>query len=581
MATIPLDYFPERYPDELLYSVLGRWTRHTGVLSPKAAADALFGDRFAPATWDLPCRLGALSSRLNPALKLDAATLISDLTLEPYYTAFASDSVRRSIRTSMTGNAAALHIRLGIVASPVIRPPSARYCVDCNQEALSQYGEYYWHRVHQLPGVLVCPMHRRPLCMSDLGLDTLRCAYHPADQMTCPVDGMAAYEASTNTRIDDTLATIAQISSETLSNPPAGKSLEDLREGYCDLARRAGLFRSQAKADVMRLTEGFRTRFRAVLPLLEGADLTGEESNWLCSMLRKQRNAEQPLRHLLTTLYLEGLPRPTITAKLEDQPYGHGPWQCRNPLAAHFGKDVVTDLKTYRNKSSIVGIFSCRCGYEYTRGVMPNGSLGKPRYRHFGPLLRPVLVSAISNGKSLRDIARSTRLDPKTVATETAALGIATPWTCGRTRRARGTRRQPRSRQVMRRPNRPRRDWQTVDREMTKTVQEIAKDISSESPPIRVSIAEIERRLDRTGAVRRRKRVLFETNKVISTLAESTEAFQRRRLQWAVSRLEAEYVYPPAWRILKLAGLQSAWRDEACRLLAKPNCSPVRTQNEG
>lgn len=61
-----LPYFPASYPDELLYSVLARFHRHTCSVSPKRTMDDLFGNRDARATVDLPGHLGSLSRRLPP-----------------------------------------------------------------------------------------------------------------------------------------------------------------------------------------------------------------------------------------------------------------------------------------------------------------------------------------------------------------------------------------------------------------------------------------------------------------------------------------------------------------------------------
>src|SRR5690606_36729367 len=34
-----------------------------------------------------------------------------------------------------------------------------RFCPSCDEENIQRYGELYWHRIHQLPGVYVCLRH--------------------------------------------------------------------------------------------------------------------------------------------------------------------------------------------------------------------------------------------------------------------------------------------------------------------------------------------------------------------------------------------------------------------------------------
>jgi len=89
-------YFPATYPDELLYSVLARYHRHTCSTSPKQTLEDLYGIRSVIATADLPGHLLALSRHLPPERGLTAERLAVDFTLYPYYTAFQPQSIREA-----------------------------------------------------------------------------------------------------------------------------------------------------------------------------------------------------------------------------------------------------------------------------------------------------------------------------------------------------------------------------------------------------------------------------------------------------------------------------------------------------
>src|SRR5258707_529671 len=43
--------------------------------------------------------------------------------------------------------------------SSICRPEFLRRCPDCVKSDRQQYGEAYWHRLHQVPGVRICPIH--------------------------------------------------------------------------------------------------------------------------------------------------------------------------------------------------------------------------------------------------------------------------------------------------------------------------------------------------------------------------------------------------------------------------------------
>lgn len=44
----------------------------------------------------------------------------------------------------------------------------------CLIEDTQKYGEPYWHRMHQIPGVLVCPTHGFVLLDSSIAVEAIR-----------------------------------------------------------------------------------------------------------------------------------------------------------------------------------------------------------------------------------------------------------------------------------------------------------------------------------------------------------------------------------------------------------------------
>jgi hypothetical protein len=66
---------------------------------------------------------------------------------------------------------------------------------------------------------------------------------------------------------------------------------------------------------------------------------------------------------------------------------GEGPWECRNPLAEHFGQLVVKQMELTTTSLHESARFTCACGYVYTRSISSSGRIGNPKFRDFGPLL--------------------------------------------------------------------------------------------------------------------------------------------------------------------------------------------------
>ena len=51
-------------------------------------------------------------------------------------------------------------LRAGIIAGGVPSPEFLRTCPCCDSGNQARYGETYWHRLHQLTGIQVCPIHQ-------------------------------------------------------------------------------------------------------------------------------------------------------------------------------------------------------------------------------------------------------------------------------------------------------------------------------------------------------------------------------------------------------------------------------------
>ena len=54
------------------------------------------------------------------------------------------------------------------------------YCAECAKEERRQYGEPYWHTLHQINGVRFCPIHKIPLTKSNATFCSKSNQYFPA-----------------------------------------------------------------------------------------------------------------------------------------------------------------------------------------------------------------------------------------------------------------------------------------------------------------------------------------------------------------------------------------------------------------
>lgn len=568
-----LAYFPQIYPGELLYSVLARYHRHMGAPSPIQSMEALFGRRLVVASIDLPGHLQALADRLSPGFGWTADRMIDELTLLPYYTAFQPGSVVRPARAAMkAGQTDGLLVRLGMAAFRAGRVTRLRFCSECLQEMQSRYGETYWRRDHQLPAVLVCPDHGRPLQLSGVSMTAQgRHAFVSSDKKTCLWNSSALVDRQ-NDRALIALQRLARASRTLLDDPGSHRTPRQWTLHYRQRLYAAGFAYSACRIDQQRLDEHFRRHHHEVLGLLPGL-LDGNRfmGEWLAGMGRKHRKAIHPLQHVLLQDFLE-------SQETTSDPFGVGPWPCQNPLARHRHKPTIPTVRLHRNHGHLVGVFACLCGYSYTRNYFSgSGTVGPPRFQAYGPLLEPALREMIRTGQSLRATAHRLELDPKSVVKLAGEMGITTPWkarskvthvpeNAPRTTRARKEPSVPKQKKSV---TRSRIDWLDLDRQVSLQVRQAAQQLQEWTPPVRVTQLQIERRCWNRGWLSKRAGKLPESMICLRQEVESVEQFQQRRARWVIREMDQADEPLQVWRILRKAGLRLSHAALIERILAE------------
>src|SRR6201986_828577 len=152
--------FPTPYPDELLYSVFARYAALMQYPNTEAVNIELFGRRSAAAIIDLPSHLGCLTSPFPSGHQLTVSRLLKEHSIYLYYSPFIGVRRVQALRCAMEeGGGAIVHKIAGITASSVRPPERLRFCPRCVEVDRMTYKECYWHRLHQVAGVTVCPQH--------------------------------------------------------------------------------------------------------------------------------------------------------------------------------------------------------------------------------------------------------------------------------------------------------------------------------------------------------------------------------------------------------------------------------------
>lgn len=149
--------FPSLYPDELLYSLFARYHAQSGHIAYVFAAEDLFERRATKPDIEFVDRL-TLDALQLITRDMPIEQVIERHTMFPYYARFLPQNRRKQPLTLMTQGDERYHNLLYLTKSKII-VRYLRYCPLCAMEDRARYGETYWHRIHQMTGVDICPKH--------------------------------------------------------------------------------------------------------------------------------------------------------------------------------------------------------------------------------------------------------------------------------------------------------------------------------------------------------------------------------------------------------------------------------------
>lgn len=554
-------YVPKPYPDELLYSVIGRFSLHLGQTSPKHVLDMLFGTRSVIASPDLQGQLGRLDWLLENRWKLSIQGSAMQYTLLPFYVSNRPPSERKKFAKALVRETgASVHTALGLCATSIRMPKYLRFCRTCANEEIKAQGEPYWHRSHQLPGVIVCPEHGEPLHISDIPIRPRgRHEFIPLTHKK--VKGQSRQESIPENKHN----VIWQIA--TRSRDFLDMTLNETTEDLWKVFRRslAQLGYDGHHGSLEQLEKDFIAYFGCeLLSRLDAGFEKHQTLGWLRAIRRKPRRNLHPLRQILLELFIQNK-----TVDKKTAPFGEGPWPCLNPLAKHYKETVVTDMRVFKDKrhtDRVLGRFTCSCGFVYSQRADQYPSEKPYRVIEHGPLFKLEAIDLQDRGYKVNAIANLLDIDWQTAnrfieakthkvsnngykqdKAEWIKLIANNPGMGVKSLRSQNpalyTRLYRHEREWLRN-NSPRElnktyktsryvDWAKRDREVSSQVIETAKEIKKAYPPKRVTRTRIATDLECRPLLEKKINKLPETNRCLLKVEESLLEFRIRRLHVA------------------------------------------------
>lgn len=412
-------YFPDLYDDEIFYSGCARYHYYSGNQSFLDTLNDLFGTRNIIPNIILPSHLKYLTTRLFNSIYTENY-IIAKHTILPYFFPFLPSEYVKEIRSRIvTGSISGLYNRMGLAAGEVCKKNALFYCKKCLNEDMESLGEAYFHRLHQVEGVNVCPKHKIRLSMYPLRNNHVsRIEFIRLDSSL-----IKSETGDINYRMNKVELDYANSVKYLLDSDLSNFSYERISMNYFNLLKCRGYVTLNGSIRKKNLKEDVVAYFgHEVLDMFESEVLTDSYSTWIDKLLDNKTRFMHPIRHILFIMFLYKDFNSFFTDKIREcNPFGEAPWPCLNQVSDHYRQDVVKTCKLSpaKNNSKVVGTFYCGCGFVYSR-VGPDYD-DSDRYRigrikEFGPMWREKLSEYSKSSKvSLRELSRKMHCDPMTV----------------------------------------------------------------------------------------------------------------------------------------------------------------------
>jgi Tn7-like transposition protein D/TniQ len=429
--------FPDPYPDELLYSICARYTALMHYPNRVTATRDFFGDGVGAAVVDLPNRIGHLIDALPPGHLYSVNELIYNHTHYQFYAPFLPSGRALQVRNAMRdGGDNRVAERIGTSADRLKMPTHLRFCPSCVKEDRANFGETYWHRLHQIPGVEVCPQHAVFL---DDSTTLWRNPRNPGEAISAE---HSVYETSVRTvdTVDHTQRIqlgIARYALWLLEWVGEIVGSEILRFRYYNLLLKQGLASYGGQIRTSQLIQKFQDYYPNELLKHLGCEIINPYSNWLLRLLHlhKAEVAQHPLRHILLLILIGYSPEDVLGSFVEFKPFGDKPWPCLNYASGHNAELRVLSCQVTdgakKNKGKPVGTFSCSCGFVYTRTGPDKAEDDRFKWtsiQSYGMEWENLLKQIWNDTSlSLRQVAWKLGVDELTVKRRAISLGLTFP----------------------------------------------------------------------------------------------------------------------------------------------------------
>lgn len=362
-------FFPRLYEDELLYSALARYHKRSGNINKQDTLRDIYSSVDIAASVFLPSNIRRIVENMPPNCPYTEEYIINNHTLYPFYTAFSELKVSEELFNLMVGEKKGnTYAKIGAIGGTLKFNEYLKFCPECLKEDIEKHGETYWHRVHQVPGVLICPNHKVLLKNSRVKTQLFKKSdIIAADEYNC----LSNLEESCTNYSEEDIDKLYDLSLDIyyiINNEINKKNIERYQVNYINYLMKEDLATLNKMVKQKELCDKFKAYYGNKLLDILNCNIEYDNDNWLKRITRKGKYSDDPIKNLLLIRFL-GI-------KLKDffdNIYSYtlvedGIGLCLNKLDNHYMSHSAKNTNIiYNSKRNIVICeFTCStCGFEY------------------------------------------------------------------------------------------------------------------------------------------------------------------------------------------------------------------------
>lgn len=593
-------FFPLAYPDELLFSLCSRYFIRSGNISYKGTLDDLFSHSGLTASMSLPTGISSLVKNLPSYSNIDEPQIIHNHTLYLFHTAFLPLDRAMKVYDAMCSNdGKGVYNESGLVANRVPQNEYLRFCRDCLREDKEKYGEYYWHRSHQLSGIQCCLTHFKPLYNSSVRVvraNKHRLQIPTLENCSALKSVLEGVPEKTQREYIDFCKRIAGSVFQLLNRQFAHKEIEVFHQIYQSELIGLGLAYYSSRVKQKAWREYFSSMYSQEFLQLCHSELSGHQ-DWLSLIVQKNRKSFHPIRHLLVMAALNIDIVSFFNENNTPKPFGNPSWPCLNKVCDYYRFPIINNVSISLADvtKEPVGTFTCSiCGFSYTRRGPDKGEEDRfrnTRVKAYGNVWMEKLKDLSNTGIGLRELGRRMGADPKTVkiyleneieARSTKSLisleANRKKWLSLQKkfpnksvkqlrqenkalymrlyRNDRGWMIENTPKEMQREPS-FRVDWKKRDGVILEEVTNIVENLLGlEKKPTRITVSKIGQLIGKKSLLEKKLDKIPKTKAYILSRTESVEQFQERRILYTIKQFLEQGEALAPWKIMRSAGIK-------------------------